>query len=101
MKGKIPMNLTPLICIVASVVMLTLTGFLLPLIRRKLTAEQHKDFDRILDILIQAAEQMYGSGLGSVKLESVKSWLIERGYEIDIEAIEAAVRRLHADGYSI
>jgi hypothetical protein len=89
------MNLTPIIIIVASLVLLAISGALIPLIHRKLTAEQNKDLDRIIDLLVQAAEQTFGSGMGAEKLEQVCDWLKERGYDVDLEAIEAAVHRLH------
>ncbi|GHU66072.1 hypothetical protein FACS1894184_03170 [Clostridia bacterium] len=88
-------DFTPFICVIATVVMLTITGFLIPHLRRKLTAEQQRDFDRILDILVAAAEQTFDVNLGANKLDAVIGWLKERGYKIDIEAIEAAVHRLH------
>ena len=51
----------------------------------------------MLDVLVEAAEQLYGVGEGPKKLEQVKRWLEEKGYTVDPKVIEAAVLKLHAD----
>jgi hypothetical protein len=53
---------------------------------------------KIIDVLVQAAEQQFGASSGDDKIEAVKKWLVERGLNADIQAIEAAVLRLHAAG---
>ena len=41
-----------------------------------------------------AAEQMFGAGNGKEKLMYAKGRLAEKGFKIDIDEIEAAVREL-------
>ena len=45
----------------------------------------------VVKMLVYAAEQLYGDGKGKEKLQYVKDQLIERGYDIDLDEIEAAV----------
>lgn len=45
----------------------------------------------VVKMLVYAAEQIYGDGRGKDKLQYVKDQLIERGYDIDLDEIEAAV----------
>lgn len=46
-------------------------------------------------MLVYAAEQLYGAGQGSVKLEYVEDELERRGLKVDVSAIEAAVREMN------
>ena len=46
-------------------------------------------------VLVYAAEQIYGAGKGSVKLEYVCDELEARGLKVDLSAIEAAVREMN------
>lgn len=41
-----------------------------------------------------ASEQLYGAGAGKEKLMYVKGQLAKKGYRIDIDEIEAAIREL-------
>ena len=84
--------------IVIAVVALAISGFLLPYLKLKLTDLQYDTTTKIINMLVEAAEQVYGAKDGSLKLESVKAWLKERGLTVSDESIEAAVLRLHADG---
>jgi hypothetical protein len=44
-------------------------------------------------MFVFAAEQIYGSGWGKDKLHYVEARLMERGYTVDIDLIEATVRK--------
>lgn len=46
-------------------------------------------------MLVYAAEQLYGSGKGTAKLQYVQDGLESRGLSVDIPAIEAAVREMN------
>ena len=46
-------------------------------------------------MLVYAAEQIYGAGKGSAKLQYVREELENRGLAIDLPAIEAAVREMN------
>jgi hypothetical protein len=53
-----------------------------------------ENYEHSMVKLVEAAEQMIGSGGGAEKLDLVKRWLTERGMKANIPAIEAAVYRL-------
>lgn len=46
-------------------------------------------------MLVYAAEQLYGAGKGTMKLEYVEDELERRGLKADASAIEAAVREMN------
>lgn len=46
-------------------------------------------------ILVYAAEQIYGAGEGSTKLQYVEEELGKRGLTVDAAAIEATVREMN------
>ena len=45
-------------------------------------------------VAVYAAEQLYGAGAGKEKLIYVKGQLAKKGYKVDVDEIEAAVREL-------
>ena len=84
-------DLTPIFQAVLGLIATLLTVKLLPWIKSK-TSEQHqKILMMILEMLVRAAEQIFGEKHGDEKLEYVCSELRERGYEADTDMIEAAV----------
>lgn len=74
------------------------TAYLIPWIKAHTTAQQQAVMSEIVKTLVRAAEQQYGSGKGAEKLAYVQQKLSERGFTIDADAIEAAVRALAIDG---
>jgi len=70
------------------------TTFLIPWIKQRLTAGQQEALESIIETAVLAAEQMYGKGMGREKLQAVIDYLHGKGYDVDIEQIEAAVYAL-------
>ena len=70
------------------------TTFLIPWIKQRLTAGQQEALETIIETAVLAAEQMYGKGMGKEKLQSVLDYLHNKGYDVDLEQIEAAVYAL-------
>ena len=91
-------DLTPLVQAVISLAVAAITAFIVPWLKSRTSAEKWDKYLSVLDVLVEAAEQMYGVGEGPRKLEQVKRWLEEKGCTVDPKAIEAAVLKLHADG---
>jgi len=87
-----------IIKILLAAVPIALTSFVFPWLTAHTTVQQQAHITRIIDLLVQTAEQMYGPGTGPQKLEAVQKWLAERGINVDVKDIEAAVLRLHAAG---
>lgn len=67
---------------------------LIPWIQAKTTAQQQKLLRAAVSVAVYAAEQLYGAGAGKEKLMYVKGQLAKKGYHVDIDEIEAAVREL-------
>lgn len=84
-------NLTPIVEAIIVLLGALITRRLLPMIKAKTSAEYQKKMLAVIDILVFAAEQLYGAGHGEEKLQYVEEELRERGFEVDRAAIEAAV----------
>lgn len=87
-------DLTPifqaLIALLASLVTLKL----IPWIQARTTAQQQDMLRAAVSVAVYAAEQLYGAAAGHEKLLYVKGQLAKKGFRVDIDEIEAAVRDL-------
>lgn len=63
----------------------------------KATAEQQQIGLILTRQLVEAAEQVIGAGLGSEKMKYVVTELRNRGIEVDVSAIEAAVHQMNTN----
>ncbi len=93
-------DLTPILQAILGLAAALITAKLIPWIKSKTTAAQQSTLAMVTDVLVYAAEQVYGAGNGKQKLEYVAEKLQERGFEVDIDTIEAAVRKMTASGDS-
>ena len=84
-------NLTPIVEAIIALLAALITYKLIPWIKSKTTAQQQANMTAVIKMLVFAAEQIYGANSGAEKLQYVKERLIERGYDIDLPAIESAV----------
>ena len=84
-------DLTPIIQAVIALLAAFVTYKLVPWIKSKTTAQQQANMAAVVKMLVFAAEQIYGANSGKEKLQYVKERLAERGYDIDLPAIESAV----------
>ena len=64
---------------------------MIPWIKANTTIRQQALIRATVQTLVFAAEQLYGAGNGSKKLEYVKEQLAAKGFDIDRAEIEAAV----------
>ena len=92
-------DLTQIILAVIGLVSMVLTGFVLPLLRSKLTAQQQETLFALVRTGVFAAEQLFPlEKTGAEKLAYVKEYLNGLGYDADAvevrAAIEAAVKEL-------
>ena len=92
-------DLTPLFQAVIALLAALITGRLLPWIKARTTLEQQERLEAATRTLVYAAEQLYKTGVVKDKLLYVEESLRARGYEVDRDAIEAAVRGMNfSDG---
>lgn len=91
-------DLTQIILALITLMSGIVTSVLVPLIKSKLTEKQQDILKNAIDIGVYAAEQLYGSGHGEEKKAYVRQLLNGKGYDVDLEAvnaeIEAAVKKL-------
>ena len=84
-------DLTPIFEAVIMLLAALITYKLIPYIKAHTTAKQYSTLTAVTRSLVFAAEQLYGAGKGPEKLRYVKDQLLQRGFDIDTDAIEAAV----------
>ena len=84
-------DLTPIFQAVIALLAALVTYKLIPWIKSKTTAEQQALLTATVRTLVYAAEQLYGAGKGTEKLDYVIKELEARGFTADRAAIEAAV----------
>ena len=87
-------DLTPILQALIGLLAAIVTYKVVPWIQAKTTAEQQALLSATVKTLVYAAEQIYGAGKGDEKLKYVKKQLEARGFTVDVDEIEAAVREL-------
>ena len=87
-------DLTPLFQALIAFLAALVTYKLVPWIQARTTAQQQELLRAAVSVAVYAAEQLYGAGSGKDKLMYVKGQLAKKGYRVDIDEIEAAVREL-------
>ena len=97
MMNGINIDLSAIIQAVIGLLAALITYRVLPWIKSKTNIEQQTVMHIAVRTLVFAAEQIFGKGKGTEKLEYVKDRLIEKGFDIDVDAIEAAVLELRLE----
>lgn len=85
-------DLTPVLQALIGLLATIITVKVIPWIKSKTTEQQQILLFSTIQILVNAAEQMYGAGKGPEKMAYVKAELERRGFTVDVATIEAAVR---------
>ena len=91
-------DMTPIFQAVIGFLAALISYRLIPWIQARTTAQQQEMLRAAVSVAVYAAEQLYGAGAGKEKLMYVKGQLAKKGYKIDIDEIEAAVRELTIAG---
>lgn len=65
------------------------TAFVLPVLKKRLTAEQTETLRTWVRIGVAAAEQLYGSDAGQKKKDYVLSFLLSKGLVVDVDEVTA------------
>lgn len=82
-------DLTALVQAVIALIAALITAFVIPWLKRKISAEKLAEVSTWVEIAVEAAEQLYeGSGRGAEKKEYVIQFLQQKGYTVDMAAIE-------------
>lgn len=84
-------DLTPIIEIVIALASALITGFLIPYLKKKVSAEKLEELKKWTNIACLAAEQLYGGGTGKQKKEYVQSFLLSKGIVLDVDEVTALI----------
>ena len=87
-------DLTPIFQALIALLASIITIKVIPWIKARTTAQQQEMLRAAVSVAVYAAEQLYGAGAGKNKLMYVRGQLAKKGYHVDIDEIEAAVRDL-------
>lgn len=68
-----------------------ITTFVIPLIRKKLSAEKTEELKKWVGVAVKAAEQLYGSKTGQEKKEYVVAFLMSKGIVFDVDEVNAMI----------
>lgn len=68
-----------------------ITTFLIPFIKKKLSAEKMQELKRWVGIAVKAAEQLYSGKTGLEKKEYVVSFLLSKGIVFDVDEVNAMI----------
>ena len=92
-------DLAPLLTALIGILATIVTAYVVPWIRAQTNVEQRKVIRMIIEMLVKAAEQMFGSDWsGDEKRAWVLAQLKERGFDADEAEIEAVVYELGGIG---
>lgn len=85
-------NLTHILLAIIELIAVLITYRLIPWIKAKTTNEQQAYIRALVKAGVFAAEQIYNTdGMGKQKMEYVKEFLYQHGFNINVTEIEAAV----------
>ena len=84
---KATYDITPIIEITVAILSALVTTFLIPYIRKKISAEKFEELQKWVGVAVKAAEQIYGSKTGKQKEEYVMAFLLSKGLVFDKEEV--------------
>lgn len=87
-------DLTDIIQAAIALIVALITYKVIPWIKAKTTESQQAILMATVRTLVYAAEQLYGAGKGKEKFAYVRQKLQEKGFDVDVDAIEAAVKEI-------
>lgn len=76
---------------ILALIAVIITGYLVPYIKSKTSSEEQSTITAWIDVAVAAAEQLFGSGTGTEKLEYVQNYLEGLGIEVSTAEIESSV----------
>lgn len=81
-------DLTPIITAVLTLIVSLISAFLIPYIKAKTTDEQFNTIKLWVQVAVQAAEMLLGSGRGEEKKKYVVDFLNSKGFTLNTEEID-------------
>ncbi len=87
-------DLTAIINAAIALIGAILTYRVIPYLKEKMTDSQFARTMAAVNVAVYAAEEIYREGHGAEKLKYAQTYLRSKGYEVDIEEIKAAVKKM-------
>lgn len=85
-------DLTTIMEAVITLIIAVVSAFVIPWLKRKISAEKLAEISEWVQIAVTAAEQIYnGPGRGEEKKAYVLKFLTDKGYTVDMAAIEKLI----------
>ncbi len=84
-------DFTPVIELVIALASALITGFIIPVLKEKLSKEKYEKLRMWISVAVNAAEQLYGSKAGQQKKEYVVSFLLSKGLVFDVDEVTAMI----------
>ncbi len=86
-------DITPIIEILITIVSAVLTGFLIPLVKSKLSADKKERLEFWIETAVKAAEQLFKDGEknGKLKKDFVVRFLLSKGLVFDVDEVTALI----------
>lgn len=86
-------DITIIIEIAVTVISAVLTGFLIPFVRSRLTAEKKERLEFWLSVAVKAAEQLFRNTekAGAKKKDYVLGFLLSKGLVFDVDEVTALI----------
>ena len=86
------MDITRIVLALIGLCSAIITGFVIPYIKSKLSTEQEKLLQTMINCAVSAAEQLYKEhGMGAEKKQYVLDWLTQNGIDIDDTKLDAMI----------
>ncbi len=85
------LDLTLIIEAALALLSAVLTAFVLPVLKKRLTAEQTERLRDWVRVGVAAAEQLFGSKTGQQKKDYVLSLLLSKGLVVDVDEVTALI----------
>lgn len=82
---------TALIQAIITLASLVITGFVIPLLKKKLSNERLDELKKWVSVAVKAAEQLYGSKTGQQKKEYAVAFLLSKGIVFDVDEVNALI----------
>jgi hypothetical protein len=77
--------------LIITILSAVVTGFVIPVLKRKLTEEKQNQLLYWVQIAVKAAEQLFGSKTGQQKKEYVVSFLLSKGIVFNVDEVTAMI----------
>lgn len=85
-------DLTDIIKAIILLIMAIVSGFLIPMLKRKLSDDKFYDLVNWVRVAVQAAEMIFTeSGMGEKKKDYVIDFIQTKGYTVDLYELDALI----------